>query len=395
MLASVIVADICNHSFCSMSEDRIVLIVCGVRYESQRRTLQHYPETLLSNLSQQVPLNNSEDHEIVLDCDTTGFEAILFHYQSEGILVRPTQLSIQQFEQLCRFFKLAEDDIRRMKRKEGIVDNADLAEKIIKNSWQRKLWKFLEEPKLSRCSRMYGIFGYFITLLSVFLTSFFSKNSSPGKSVSKNSNNKPTNGSFCYYDWELIISIGLSIEYLLRLVASPLKLRFVSSPMNVIDLLSFLPYLFAVIAPMNAANALANFTRTSRVLKLLQIDKVVDSFDSFYSIIIECIPDIIMLVISIIVSAVFCGSLQYLAEMHYEDSQLDSIPQSVWWAMQTIVPLGYGDVVPQTFPGKFIGGIVAISSAIIFTVPLLFVGGRFLKLCSVNQELPNQRDFNF
>ena len=331
----------------------------------------------------------------MLDCETIGFEAILFYHQSEGILIRPSQLSIEEFEQLCRFFRLAEGDIRRMKRKEGIVDDADLLEKVIKNCWQQKLWKFLEEPKLSRCSRVYGIISYFVSFLSVFLTSFFSRNPSLGGSISENANNRLSDTSLWYDNCELIISIGFATEYLLRLVASPLKLRFITSPMNIVDLLSFLPYLIAVKAPTNAGNALANFTRTSRVLKLLQIGKVVDSFDLFYSIIIECIPDIIMLVISIVVSAVFCGSLQYLAEMHYEDSQLDSITQSIWWAMQTVVPLGYGDVVPKTLQGKFIGGVVAISSAIIFTVPLLFVGGRFLKLCSVNKKLPNQREWDF
>lgn len=37
-----------------------------------------------------------------------------------------------------------------------------------------------------------------------------------------------------------------------------------------------------------------------------------------------------------------------------------SIGQGVWWAMQTVTTVGYGDIVPSNGWGKFVGGIVML-----------------------------------
>lgn len=44
--------------------------------------------------------------------------------------------------------------------------------------------------------------------------------------------------------------------------------------------------------------------------------------------------------------------------MHFADSgNFPSLGLAVWWALQTMTTVGYGDVVPTTAAGRFVGGI--------------------------------------
>ena len=46
------------------------------------------------------------------------------------------------------------------------------------------------------------------------------------------------------------------------------------------------------------------------------------------------------------------GSLEYFIEMDEEDTGFYSIPQGMWWAVQTLTSLGYGDFPVQTIAGQ-------------------------------------------
>ena len=43
-----------------------------------------------------------------------------------------------------------------------------------------------------------------------------------------------------------------------------------------------------------------------------------------------------------------------------DPESISSVGQGVWWALQTVTTVGYGDVVPSNGWGKFVGGIVMI-----------------------------------
>lgn len=62
------------------------------------------------------------------------------------------------------------------------------------------------------------------------------------------------------------------------------------------------------------------------------------------------------------------ASLAYLFERHANPVGFSSIPAALWWAIVTLTTTGYGDVVPQTLPGRMLAGIVMVSGILVFAL---------------------------
>ena len=73
----------------------------------------------------------------------------------------------------------------------------------------------------------------------------------------------------------------------------------------------------------------------------------------------------------------FYGSLEYFIENGEEDTGFYSIPQGMWWAVQTLTSLGYGDFSPTTFLGKIIGSACAVSGVLVMALPIPIVVDNF------------------
>ena len=54
------------------------------------------------------------------------------------------------------------------------------------------------------------------------------------------------------------------------------------------------------------------------------------------------------------------ATLEYLAERPIQPTAFNSMPAALWWAVTTLTTTGYGDLVPITPMGRFLGGIVMI-----------------------------------
>ena len=52
------------------------------------------------------------------------------------------------------------------------------------------------------------------------------------------------------------------------------------------------------------------------------------------------------------------------------------MPESMWFVLTTIVPIGYGDIIPQSMLGKITATATAVFGTLVVTVPLLSFGGK-------------------
>ena len=81
------------------------------------------------------------------------------------------------------------------------------------------------------------------------------------------------------------------------------------------------------------------------------------------------------------------GSLEYYIENAEPKTGFTSIPQGMWWAVQTLTSLGYGDFTPQTLLGKIVGSLCAVCGVLVMALPIPIVVDNFADYYSEQKKL--------
>jgi len=107
---------------CSVSRcQRVVINVSGQRHETQLRTLERFPDTLLGNEAKRRRYWDRRRSEIYLDRHRPTFQAVLYYYQSGGRLRRPIEVPDDVFLEELRFYEISDEAIVEYKVKEGFL----------------------------------------------------------------------------------------------------------------------------------------------------------------------------------------------------------------------------------------------------------------------------------
>ena len=69
--------------------------------------------------------------------------------------------------------------------------------------------------------------------------------------------------------------------------------------------------------------------------------------------------------------------MKFSLENGEEDTGFYSIPQGMWYAVQTLTSLGYGDFSPTTLLGKLVGSACAVSGVLVMALPIPIVVDNF------------------
>lgn len=195
------------------------------------------------------------------------------------------------------------------------------------------------------------------------------------------------------FRWLEIVSLGVfGAEYLLRLwscVEEPRwsgragRLRWMLSPMAIVDLVAILPSLLA------ATTVDLRFARSLRLLRMARSLKLVR-----YSRALSLLGTVLHRQRAELRVTAFAGGLlllcaasgMYFAENAAQPEQFSSIPQSMWWAVMTLTTVGYGDVYPVTPIGRLLAAVVAMLGIGLFALPAGIIASGFTELLSEQQR---------
>lgn len=187
-----------------------------------------------------------------------------------------------------------------------------------------------------------------------------------------------------FFYFELVSVIIFTIEYLVRLWACTEKygrsitgrIKFIFSPMALIDLISILPfYLPFVGLDLRVFRALRMF----RLFRMAKLGRYVSALKVMKKVVVKRKEELIMTTIIMMALLLFSSTIIYYAEKDVQPDHFGSIPKSLWWAVVTLTTIGYGDVIPATVMGKVITGIIAILGIGMFALPVGILGAGFVE----------------
>jgi voltage-gated potassium channel len=168
-----------------------------------------------------------------------------------------------------------------------------------------------------------------------------------------------------------------TIEYFLRAwtsVENPKyhhrRSKYLFSGMAIIDLLSILPFYIELILGFVPIDLL--FLRTVRLFRLLRVLKIaryLKALNIMQAVLRERKEQILVSIMFILFLLVIVSTVMYYVENDAQPELFSSIPATMWWGIATLTTVGYGDMVPITVLGKFLGGMITILGIGLFALP--------------------------
>ena len=177
------------------------------------------------------------------------------------------------------------------------------------------------------------------------------------------------------------------IDYILRLITAqylfpgrsrPGAIRgYILSFSGVVDLLSFLPYYLPVFFPAGAV-AFRMF-RVVRILRLFRINAYYDSLNVITEVLSGKKQQLLSSVFIILVLMLGASLCMYSLEHQAQPDVFENAFSGIWWAVSTLLTVGYGDIYPVTPLGKAFGIIIAFLGVGMVAIPTGIISAGFVE----------------
>lgn len=188
-------------------------------------------------------------------------------------------------------------------------------------------------------------------------------------------------------NFEIYSLVFFSLEYIARVYsivenpkyADPIKgrLRYIRKPIAIIDLLSILPF-YLKFVPLDL-----RFLRIFRLMALFRMFKIaryLHAITIFRMVLKDRKEQLVLSFIFILFILIVISFIMFYAENEAQPDKFSSIPAAMWWGIATLTTVGYGDIVPITNLGKFLGGIFAIAGVGLLALPAGILSSGFFEM---------------
>jgi len=147
------------------------------------------------------------------------------------------------------------------------------------------------------------------------------------------------------------------------------RLRYASQPMQVVDLLAFVPTFVGLVAGIDVWAAM--------MLRFLKIARYSPALHSLGRVIAAERGALFGALVIMTGLVMFAATVMYFIERHAQPVAFGSIPAAAWWSVVTLATIGYGDVVPVTALGKVFASLMIIAGIAAFALPFGIIATGF------------------
>ena len=348
---------------------RAKINISGKMYETLYSTLARFPNTLLGSPAKRKKYFDKERQEYFFNRNRNAFDSILFYYQSDGLLTRPNNVRLQEFCDELKFFEIEEETLTEFMRDEGAIEDDDDEPVVLPtNIVLAKIWLWFEYPKCSKVAKVVATFSVTFIAISIYVLC--------AETIDRDNTEYGDNGRLSRFNnvLESICVAWFTLEFLLRLVACPNKLKFIFDILNLIDLAAIVPY-YVEKAPVRGDFDWFPLLRVSRLFKLA---RHLDELKVLVKTVRSTWRELCMILFFILITTAIFSGWTFYVEYEAQKDSFSSIPASAWFVIVSLTNVGYGDMVPVTIMGKVLGALCTLAGVLVIALPSPVIVTKFL-----------------
>jgi potassium voltage-gated channel Shab-related subfamily B member 1 len=366
-----------------LNEKRIILNVGGIRHEVMWKSLNKLPNSRLGGMYfhrkkkkideiiQLCDDYNETTNELYFDRNSNSFGSILNFYRT-GKLHLVDNICVLSFHDDLEYWRIDECiletccQIKYQQKKDNIFEEIQKEEEAEKekekqptltenvydedqncccclSGLKRKIWDLMENPHTSKAAGIIAYISMFFVVLSTIVLTLntmpefhiISSNNTHKNSSLNNSNNVVYAENPIFEIIEAICIAWFSFEFIVRFFSSPDKLEFMKGSLNIIDLISFLPYYIALFIPNHSSNfnsgrRILTLFRALRILRIFKLARHSTGLQSLGYTLQQSKGEIGLLGMFLSIAVLLFSSLIYFSEKEEHDTKFTSIPHSFW-----------------------------------------------------------------
>ncbi|XP_029539810.2 potassium voltage-gated channel subfamily A member 3-like [Oncorhynchus nerka] len=372
--------------------ERVVLNISGLRFETQLKTFNQFPKTLLGDPRKRMRYFDPLRNEYFFDRNRPSFDAILYYYQSGGRIRRPVNVPIDIFSEEINFYQLGEEAMEKFREDEGFIKEE---ERILPNNeFQKQVWLLFEYPESSGPARGIAIISVLVILISIVIFCLetlpeFRDDREPiplALTVNGTASYHANPFTDPFFVIETLCIIWFSFELLVRFFACPSKSTFSKNIMNIIDIVAIFPYFITLGTELaekqgNGQQAMSlailRVIRLVRVFRIFKLSRHSKGLQILGQTLKASMRELGLLIFFLFIGVILFSSAVYFAEADDPSSSFTSIPDAFWWAVVTMTTVGYGDMHPVTIGGKIVGSLCAIAGVLTIALPVPVIVSNF------------------